>query len=66
MTYDEFRTTALELCHPLHTAQIASMFMCTIDDLIADAYAGEIDELDDSTPESFVRYIDSTYAHLVH
>lgn len=52
--------------HPLHAGIVATLYMTTIDDLIADAYAGEIDDLNDSTPECFTRWVDSTYTHLVN
>jgi hypothetical protein len=64
MTFDKFRNECLEMMHPLHTAQIATMYRCTIDELINDAYTGEIDDINDLTPESFVRWVDSTYTRL--
>jgi len=64
MTYETFRNECLEMMHPLHAAQIASMFHMTIDEMIEYAYTGEFDDINDSTPESFVRWIDSTYQRL--
>jgi hypothetical protein len=66
MTFNQFRIDCIELMHPLHAGIVASMFHTTIDDLISDAYAGEIDDLNDSTPECFTRWVDSTYTHLVN
>ena len=64
MTLTAYYDACIHLMHPLHAAQIANALGDTVDQLITDAYTGEIDDLNDTTPESFARWIDSTYRYL--
>jgi hypothetical protein len=61
MSYAEFRTECINRMHPLHAGIVATSLAATIDELINDAYTGEIDDLNESTPDAFARWIDHAY-----